>query len=354
MIYYKNLTFFCVFSFLLLLTGNGSSQEFIGPHGFLTLEAEISNKDSVGKRGTFDLHHLNMLGSFLLNDKARVFWEIEWEHGTDSDLDEEGGTRVGIVRVERAWFEYAFSNKLKLRLGKFLTPYGIYNEIHDAAPAYDTSILPQSIYGKHENPLGQQQRLYAKFAIGIQALGEFEISGARLLYHFLLSNGRGSNPFEQDDNRDKGIGVRLQSDLPAIGLKIGYSLYSDKNGRANNTRQTSDALDLQFEFKKWHITGEFAHSRLDTDKPSRQKQVANAFYGELAYHLFGRQTVLVRYDIFNPNTRQSNDLEKDLTVGTSVQIFPNVVAKAELHFWKFENPVLKDFTFAIASLAVVF
>ncbi|MFQ5864129.1 MAG: hypothetical protein ACE5IW_02760 [bacterium] len=339
---------------LVLFVRGASGQQFIGPHGYLTLEAEISNKDSVSERGTFDLHHFNLLSNFLLNSKARVFGEIEWEHGTDTEAEGQGSNKVGFLRVERAWFEYAFSRKLILRVGKFLTPYGIYNEIHDAAPAYDTSILPQSIYGKHENPFEQQQRLYAKFSIGVQVLGAFEFGSSNIHYHLLLSNGRGNQPFEQDDNGDKGIGLRLISDLPDLGLKLGYSFYTDKNGLANHTRQSSHAWDIRFEFKRWRLSGEFAHSTLGAAKIASHDQIANALYGELAYHLFSRQTVLIRYDIFDANTRQSNDLEKDLTVGTSVQIFQQVVVKAEVHFWHVENAPRQDFTFAIASLAVVF
>lgn len=342
------------FACTLMLTRDGSSQEFIGPHGYLTFEAEISNKDSVGERGTFDLHHLNIIGNFLLDSKTRVFGEIEWEHGIDTEAEGQNGKGIGFVRVERAWFEVVLSDQLAFRLGKFLTPYGIYNEIHDAAPAYDTSILPTSIYGQHENPFGQQQRFYAKFSIGIQALGKLEFGGLGLDYQAFVSNGRGSKPFEQDDNGNKGIGFRLESDIAAAGLKLGYSLYTDRNGLANNTRQTSHAWDVRFEHKRWRLSGEVALSRLGRGKAAAHDQVANAGYGELAYHLFRRQTVLVRYDIFDADRRRSGDLEKDLTLGMSIQASQKVVVKSEVHFLHAENAARQDFVLAIASLAVVF
>jgi hypothetical protein len=344
-----------IFAAACLIAGGVFGQELIGPHGYLTLEAEISNKDSVGKRGTFDLHHFNLFGDYLLSDKARVFGEIEFEHAGDTEgstfAEEEGGD----IRVERAWFEYAFSQKLKLQLGKFLTPYGIYNEIHDAAPAYDTSILPVSIYGVHRNPFGQQQRYYAKFSLGAQVLGKLELGSASLQYQLMLANGRGRKPYAQDDNRNKALGARLLVELPALRLKAGYSFYSEKNGLVQHTRQSSHAGDLRFEWRRWRVSGEFAHSVLSSGNAFTPAQVANGGYGELAYQLFNRQTILLRYDVLDPHRRQSGDLERDVTIGTSVQIIrQTVVAKAEAHFWRVESGPRRNYTLGIASLAVVF
>ncbi len=333
---------------LFWLAERAASQEFIGPHGYLTLEAEISTKDSVGQHGTFDLHHFNIFGDYLLNAKARVFGEIEFEHGTDTEYNDYAGGEAGIVRVERAWFEYAFADYLKLRLGKFLTPYGIYNEIHDAAPAYDTSILPESIYGIHENPFGQRQRFYSKFSIGVQVLGRFEMASSQLQYQFMLANGRGRQPFEQDDNKDKALGVRFTAELPTTGLKLGYSLYTEKNGLAHHTRQTSHAADLRFEFKRWRWSSEVAHTTLGA------AQSALASYIELAYHLFDRQTLLIRYDVFDPNRGRRTDRERDLTIGANLQVLRQVLVKAETHLWQLEQEPRRHYTLAIASLAVVF
>ncbi|MFQ5709332.1 MAG: outer membrane beta-barrel protein [bacterium] len=344
----------CLFGFLLLVVQSSPGQELVGPHGFLTLESEYSNKDSVGRRGTFDLHHFNLLGSYLLNAKARVFGEIEFEHGTDSEADETGGTKAGFIVLERAWFEYSFSKKLKLRLGKFLTPYGIYNEIHDAAPAFDTSILPNSIYGKHQNPFGHEQIIYAKFSIGVQALGEFELHSTRLQYQLFLTNGRGKDSFEQDDNKNKGIGFRFKTEVPALGLNAGTSFYTDKNGLANDTRQTSWAGDVRFEFNRWLFSAEFAHSTLDTKNIARGDQIANAGYVELAYQLLDRQTVLVRYDVFDPDHGLSGDMERDLTIGTNRQILKQALVKAEVHFWNVDSATRQNYFLAITSLAVVF
>ncbi len=348
----------CFLPLLLFVTliwaASGRAQELIGPHGFLTLEAEISNRDSVGERGTFNLHHFNLMGSFLLDDKSRVFGEIEWEHGTDTNFEDRGET-AGFVRLERAWFEYVFSDQVTLRLGKFLTPYGIYNEIHDAAPAFDTSILPTSIYGKHDTPFGPRQRFYAKFAIGAQLLGKIKVGQTHLVYHLLLANGRGAKPFQQDDNGNKAVGLRLISEFHQAGVTLGYSLYTDRNGLVDDTRQTSHAWDLRWEFRRWRVGAELALSQLQaSERVAHPELNSKAVYGELAYQLRWPQTLLVRYDLFEPGIDRLNDWVRDLTIGTNFDVNHKTVIKSEVHIRHEETAARRNYILAIASLAVVF
>ncbi|RMF59168.1 MAG: hypothetical protein D6748_07040 [Calditrichaeota bacterium] len=347
--------FYFIVIILSVWCSSGSSQEFVGPRGFLTLEAEISNRDSVARRGTFDLHHFNLFGNYLLTPRARVFGEIEWEHGTDTERNEPGGEEKGIVRIERAWFEYRFSHLAILRLGKFLTPYGIYNEIHDAAPAYDSSILPVSVYGLHLNPFGSQQRLYPKFSLGLLFSGNVESGNYQLLYKFFLSNGRGKNPYEQDDNKNKGVGLRVQLVLPWPDLKLGYSFTTDKNGLVFNTRQTSHLWDIQYEYKNWRLRGEIASSHLEGIGSAIPEFTPLGIWGEIAFLLFGRQTILCRYDYFDATRTASNDLERDIMIGTSIQLIKQLVVwKGEIHYWTVDQGPRRNYVLAISSLAVTF
>lgn len=340
--------------FLLLGVGNGLGQQFIGPHGYLTFEAKMSNSGASDANVTFNLHHFNILGDYLLSSRARVFGEMEWEHGFELEQDENQGNADGFVRLERAWFEYVFSNKFKLRFGKFLTPYGIFNQVHDAAPAFDTSILPLSIYGIHETFQGNQQRLYAKFSIGVFALGRYELDNIAFEYKAVISNGRGVMPFEQDDNKDKGIGLCLLADLPGKGLKLGLSFYSDKNGLVQNARQTSGACDLRFEHKGWRFTAELAHSVLDGTPTKAATEITNGGYVEVAYLLFKVQTLLARYDLFDSNRWHPGIVARDMTIGTNVRPMRQVLIKAEVHFLENQSVPTQNYVFGIASLAVVF
>jgi len=67
-------------------------------HGYFTLEYEVSNKDSSSRRGTFDLHHFNVISKYYVSRKSVVFGEIEWEHGPDFEDDRTVG---GIKHPKR-------------------------------------------------------------------------------------------------------------------------------------------------------------------------------------------------------------------------------------------------------------
>ncbi len=334
--------------------GSLLAQEFIGPHGFLTLEAGWGTQDSVARRGTFDLHHFNLFGDVLLSPRARLFGEIEFEHRSEMEVEAGESLAGGFVRLERAWFEYRFSSLFVLRLGKFLTPYGIYNEIHDVAPAYDTTILPQSIYGKHRSPQGRMQRFYAKFSLGAQLLGTWHPGSLKFKYQLFVSNGRGQYPYEQDDNANKGMGTRLIGEFGHKGPVIGASFYSDRNGLNANARQTSLGLDFRYEFRRYRLISEVSRFSLEEVPYSGIMRTANAGYIEFAVHIGRQQTVLMRYDVFDPDTRMPHDLEKDWMFGTSYQFIEQALAKFEIHFWDVQTATPRRYIQVLSSLAVVF
>ena len=338
-----------LFCFVLFLTFSAFGQEFIGPHGYLTFEAEISDKDSTSRNGTFDLHHFNLLANYLISGNAQVFGEIEWEHGADLE-----NKNSGFVRIERAWFEYEFSKKFSIRIGKFLTPYGIFNIVHDAAPAWDFSILPQSIYGEHKNALNTEQKFYSKFSIGIMLHGHLDVLGADLTYKTFISNGRGERPFEQDDNKDKAYGLRLITNLEEAGIKLGYSFYTEKNGLVRDSRQFSHTFDFRGEYGRWRLISEFARSFLESPGEAFPDQWYSGGYAELGFQLFRNTMLIARYDLLSPDTQETASRERDISIGTSVKVMSNVLVKSGIHFWHIDNNTKKDFIQGIASLAVVF
>jgi hypothetical protein len=58
-------------------------------------------------------------------------------------------------------------------------------------------------------PAGYSSRLYAKFSMGAQLLGDIAISKSNLHYAIYVSNGEGEHAYEKDDNQDKGFGARV-------------------------------------------------------------------------------------------------------------------------------------------------
>lgn len=119
----------------------------------------------------------------------------------------------GSIIIERAWLEWTFRDALKLQVGYFLTPYGIWNVDH-SNPVLISLYLPQALVAQD----------FPQRQLGIQAYGRVRL-GPRtdLAYHAWVSNGR--TPGQFDLTHDKALGgrVRLTFDQRGYKLAIGAS-----------------------------------------------------------------------------------------------------------------------------------
>ena len=170
---------------LLLLAGSlcFPQQQKLNVYGFFDVEAIVNNKDAAGKRWSFDQHHLNFLVNYQLDDRFRVATEIDYEHGPVFSSAE----ITGKMYVGKAFLEYKYSDALLARIGIFLSPFGIYNERHDATPTFLFTFLPHSVYNKRELSFGVKGRLFAKQSTGIQVLGNLSYLVKPIKQSFLYS-----------------------------------------------------------------------------------------------------------------------------------------------------------------------
>lgn len=93
-----------------------------------------------GKRDEASLDEVSLFVSWDNNSRWRFFSEFELEQPIEWHEDESTHTRTKID-VERLYGEYDFSGLLNVRMGRFLTPIGRWNQIH-AQPLVWTTIRP--------------------------------------------------------------------------------------------------------------------------------------------------------------------------------------------------------------------
>lgn len=338
----------------LLVSPSIAQESRLQVYGFFDLEAEASNKDAAGKKLTFDQHHLNIISIFNLDECFRIFSEIEWEHGPKHDPSSASGT----IYLARAFLEYKHSDACQLRGGIFLPPFGLYNERHDATPTFISTILPQSIYGKHLNSVGGKDRLYAKIVTGFWGLGSVFVNNWGIEYHVYLSNGRGPRPAEKDNNANKGVGGRLVITPPSGHLRLGMSYYTDRDGNALDSKQSALAWDAEFEYEAFKLTSELFIPRGETADSTGaltgQFRQSLGGYVQGSVTLLERLTPFFRYDYFDNDVDKTKDAERIFTVGINYSISPKVYLKNELHFHRFGNPNSRGYELYIGSVAVAF
>jgi hypothetical protein len=142
----------------------------------------------------------------------------------------------GGINIERAYLEHTFSSYLKVRAGRFLTPWGIWNVDH-GSPVIIGPVKPYVI--------GEQ--FFPEAQTGFEALGSVPVGeNATLGYHLTLSNGRGPVEQYQDYDNNKAIGGRLFLRGYWLGdLTIGASGYG---GTVTDQRQE---VDVATQSVKW-------------------------------------------------------------------------------------------------------
>jgi hypothetical protein len=122
----------------------------LGGYGELLLQAPDHERDdgaASGRKRTLDLMRAVLYAGYKFNDKVLFNSEIEFEHATTGEGDEERGE----VSVEFAYLDYLATRPLGLRAGLLLVPMGFINETHEPTtfhgarrPSVETTILPST------------------------------------------------------------------------------------------------------------------------------------------------------------------------------------------------------------------
>jgi len=194
------------------------------------------------------------------------------------------------ISIERVYLEWTLHRLLTLRVGIFLTPYGIWNVDH-GSPTIITASRPFII--------GQQ--LFPTRQTGIEALGQLDLSAHNSLgYHFTVSNGVGAVSDYRDFDANKALGGRAYWRYDGFGeLLVGGSVFygtdssaiekpsiaSDGKHVAYDRQYTAKsdllslAADVQWKYKGLHVQSELISQQRRYDERARVGTI-NPFIGE--------------------------------------------------------------------------
>lgn len=322
-------------------------------YGFFDMEAEVSNEDDLGKIWTFDQHHLTIIAIYRIDKSFRVFTEVDYEHGPYH----EDGLTEGEIYLAKSYLEYRFSDAFKIKVGRFLTPFGIYNERHDATPTFLTTKLPHSVYSGHDLAPGVEGWYYAKISTGIQILGQTYLGKWDFSYKGFVSNGRGTKPSERDENPNKGIGLRFTLQPPETDLKLGASFYTDRNGLAYDSRQQALGSDFEWDLGKLHFEGEVIRSDIErVDSAFNITGLTKKGWGSYlmaAYTIKERLTPVIRYE-YQKHDTEHEEVERLILFGMNFAFNDNVYFKNEVHIHNFRQGDTNQHILFVTSLAVAF
>lgn len=329
-------------------------------NGFFNFEIEdrvAGEKTSMADEyQSFDSDMLNLLLNVQVTDNIRVAVDLTWEHGSQSEIDK------GNVGYEYAFAEYTFSDTIKIRAGKMFTPFGIYNEIHDAKPSIIILKEPNSTNKMYfiSNDTYEQTTLYPRWGTGIALLGDTNIADIPLDYIVQITNGdvsygTGGNEYDKDDNNHKAITARVRADV-TDNLQIGASVYHDTMNQYNKVYKTKSVTDtngnpLNYVTKEyqlgstmdidtqgvqliWHATENFRleaeYIRGTLNAKGIKSFARNGFSILPSYFIADNINLFFLYAQADPNESKTKDGVINWVPGINIEINDNVFIKMDV------------------------
>lgn len=298
----------------------------INGYSSFELEKQWEDEGNGDPNGSFDADLFDLVLNYQVSDAIRVTTDLTWEHGAAT---EDG---FGNVAVEYAFVEYAVTDLFKVRVGKMFTPFGIFNEIHTAKPAF-LSVKEPASTNKTERIVDNAFRFFPRWGAGIAIHGDGVMADRDFSYDVFFSNGDQSdtNPFEEDNNASKAVTARFRIE-PTETLQFGNSFYYDKVESDNVTKITSDGIEIRYVSSTVQVLAEVAFGWLEPFEGETVKQIG--WFVQPSYHFDNGVTPYLRYEQVDPDTDTPNDGGFDLIVGVNYEISAGFMLKLENNYFK--------------------
>lgn len=224
----------------------------IGGYGEANYQAIISDKGE-DDRNNADMERFVLYTGYKFTDNILFNSEIEFEHATTGEGDEEKGE----ISVEFAALDFFIDPMANVRAGLILMPMGFINQIHEPPfffgnnrPEVERRIIPSTWREMGVGLFGQitPELTYTTYLVNGLNAQEFESSGIR--------EGRGGG--SQVKAEDFGYVARVDYAPQAVpGLSVGGSAYVGNSGQDERFNgQKADVFTQLYEaHAQWKYRG---------------------------------------------------------------------------------------------------
>jgi hypothetical protein len=342
--------------------------------GFIDFGTTVPLGDSKNllAKPAFSIGNLNLYISKNLTESVRTMAEVRFlylPNGSPVSLTDRSGIstaaydysdfnrelRWGGIEIERVYVEWAADPLLTIRVGQFLTPYGVWNVDHGTPTIISI-----------QRPFVIGYAFFPERQTGFELYGRWQTSNNGLLgYHLTLSNGTGPASEYADLDKNKAIGGRVYWEYRKWGeLKLGGSAYYGRNTNATSSGgvvngklkvtdkilQQSDslalALDATFKYRGVLLQAEFITQQVAFTDAGRTPSFAIATfqtnYPADGFRYGGYLLAGYRFDWFGvmpyvllqrtggvDSAQQAQDSGTPIVIGVNVRPIESLVAKFE-------------------------
>lgn len=188
------------------------------------------------------LSHTSLFLWWEGQERFKFFSEVDLENAVATRY-QSGDADARYLSLERLYIDYAFSDSLTLRVGKFLTPIGRWNLIHADPLVWTTSrpLVTQSVFPDN--------------ATGGMVTGTLFALGQPIDYSLYASSGTEfrANPNQDPFSDAQGIHVNVPlSDT----CQVGFSYATFRQEGSPNEKKNLTGVDFLWSHKRYEISGE--------------------------------------------------------------------------------------------------
>jgi hypothetical protein len=263
--------------------------------------ASVEYEDLRDEPQRFSLSTFSILISWDLWSRVRLFSELEFE---DPAIVQEGrrfGSRGDSFEIQRLYADVFASDALSLRVGKFLTPVGRWNEIH-AAPLVWTTSRPSVTF-----------RSFAEDTTGGMLRGTLTPFGHDLEYSLYAAFLDELDPDEEEGTSEfeKEVGFQVRYYLGSVALGASYlhflqeeeieqEFVGEEEVEEEEIERTSRdnllGLDFFWSRNRYELSGEFTYRFGDKGTDNVEWGLFLQGVAPLTRRLYG----IGRYEFFDP------------------------------------------------------
>lgn len=200
---------------------------------------------------TLKLNEVSMIVTWDQGTRLKFFSELELEDPLSYDHHQGVNTKESYLDLERFYFDYNLNEKANVRLGRFLTPAGRWNQLHApplvwtaSRPLVTTRMFPYGINGAMlfgSLPVGHVDMEYQVYA---EALKDQHRDGDELIYREVRGGRLAFNNILGLSGNNAGLNT------------LGLNVMSYKKDYPGSPSYHLFGLDFLLELNRWEFSGE--------------------------------------------------------------------------------------------------
>lgn len=216
---------------------------------------------------------------------------------------------AGSPKLLDAYVDVKLFDFLKITIGQAKIPFSLENLIAaNNMEAIDRSQVVEALVSRSKDVIGNQLGR----DIGIQLGGGLIKYKNRYLFDYGIGVFNGSGIDVEDKNENKDVIGRLVLH-PLKGIGLGGSFYTSKGNYGTPTPTNQDrsryGVELACEYESFTFKSEYISGKDGTIN-------RNGGYAQIGYYIIPQKfQIIVKYDVYDPNTSSSNVLSSNYIIG---------------------------------------